>query len=840
MPEALSPVALQGVRVVELAEGIAGPWSARLLGDLGAEVLKVERSGGDPTRRDGPKAREDAPHSALFEYLNWNKRGVQLEPGRAADRESLDRLLAGADILVLGLHPTEVHAGWGLDPQSIAARHPHLVVVAISDFGWSGPHARWRGSDLVLQAAGGIMAVSGLRHREPLKPGLRQAYYCAGLNGAYTAMAALFAARRTGHGSVVDLSVQEVLASELVSVVPAYALTGVLTARRSAGQDPLLSGQPYRVSDGSVTLQVNTLYGPERFAEFFDEPRLARPEYASHRGRILAAAELRAILVERLAQERGRELFARANQAGLLVGLLQDARQLLDCEHLQKREVWAEVGGDATRPGMKLPATLGRLSGTPMTRRRAAPALGECPLPEALESAEAAAQVRPAPAAPAAASGGPLAGMRVLDLSTVFAAPYMAALLRDMGAEVIKVEAPQRLDQLRAGGFGYLIDNAARDEPWNHYNTFQTLHRGKRSIVLDLQTEAGRRLLRDLIAQTDILIDNFTPRVMRGWGMTWEQLREINPRLVMLSNTGYGSSGPWANFRAQGTTLEATMGVGAYGGYRGESAVKIGQSYPDFLAAWSGLSLIMAALVHRQRTGQGQWLDLGMYQLGVCVIPEALIAVQAGEPDPGCRGNEDWGALFSAVLPAAGEDEWLAVSVDHAQGLESLDALIGLPADAGAEARMAALQAWARARPPLAGAQALQAVGVAAAPVNNARDLICDEHLAARGFFEDVDFGGDVGHRPLIGRPYTWAGSGCQVRGPAPHYGADNRAVLDGLLKLPAQEIDALYAAGVVVDRPLAPPEAEPEDLAALVAAGTLKEADPRYREVVAQRRRDA
>ena len=839
MPEAVSAVALHGVRVVDFSEGIAGPFAARLLGDFGAEVLKVERPEGDPTRHDGPKAHDDAPHAALFEYLNWNKRGLQLDPALASDRAAFERLLAGADILVHGHHPLRLDEDWGLSPQRIAERHPHLVVVAISDFGWHGPHARWQGSDLVMQAAGGIMAFSGLREREPLKPGLRQAYYCAGINGAYTAMAALLAARDRGHGSLVDLSVQEVVASELVSVLPAYVLTGIIPARRNASQDPLLSGQPLPVSDGSVTLQVNTLYGPERFAEFLGEPRLARPEYATHRGRVLAATELRGILLERLANESGRELFARANAAGLLAGVLQDAGQLLACDHLREREVWTEVGGDAAHRGMTLPGSLGRLSATPMTVRRAAPAADECRLEDELLAADAAAALRTRPeSGPAVASEGPLAGLRVLDLSTVFAAPYMAALLRDMGAEVIKVEAPHRLDQLRAGGFGYLIDNVAGEEPWNRYTTFQTLHRGKRSIVLDLQTEAGRAVLRDLVSRSDILIENFTPRVMRGWGMTWSQLRAINPRLVMLSNTGYGSSGPWTSFRAQGTTLEATMGIGAYGGYRGESAVKIGQSYPDFLAAWSGLTLIMAALVHRQRTGEGQWLDLGMYQLGVPVIPEALIAVQAGQSDPGCSGNEEWGAAFSAVVPAAGDDEWLALSAADAAMLNRLHSALGLPEDAPAAARDEALRAWARARSPQAGALALQSAGVAAAPVNNARDLVCDEHLLARGFLEDADFGPGIGCRPLIGRPYTWDGSGCAVRGPAPHYGADNRAVLGGLLGLSAEAIDALYTAGVVVDRPVASPQVGPEDLSALVDAGTLKEADLHYRDVVSRRAR--
>lgn len=842
MTDRVSQGALAGVRVIEFGEGIAAPFGARLLGDLGADVIKVERPGGDPVRREGPCAPGSGDHSALFEYLNWNKRSVVADPASEAGRDALHRLLDGAEILLHGFGPGTLDEAWGCSPAELQARHPHLMVVAVSDFGWQGPYAHWHGSDLVMQAMGGIMSFSGLRDREPLKPGLRQSYYCAGINAAYVAMAGYLATCRNGKGSFADLAVVEVVASELVSVLPAYSLLGVLNARRSASQDPLLSGQPLPVKDGFVTMQVNTLYGPEKFAEFLNEERLANPEYASHRARVLAAKEIRAILVERLANESGRELFERANGAGLLVGLLQTADQLLECTQLQERGAWTELpgteGAGANGRAWRLPAQLGRLSATPMAVRRQAPALGETPLEAAVAEAAAASAARVPAVVPDDGGTAPLRGMRVLDLSTVFAAPYMAALLADMGAEVIKIEAPGRLDQLRAGGFGYLIDNESGDEPWNRYTTFQTLQRGKRSLVLNLQTEAGREVLRELVAQSDILIDNFTPRVMRGWGLPYEELAKINPKLVMLSNTGYGSTGPWSSYRAQGTTLEATMGLGAYAGYPGGAAAKVGQSYPDFLAAWSGLTLIMAALVHRQRTGQGQWVDLGMYQLGAPVIPETFIAVQAGQGDVGCRGNEDWNALLSDVFPAKGEDRWVVVSVADEEQLRRLLALVS-PAQASAskDQARAALAAWCAERSPLEAASQLQAIGIAAGPVNDARDLICDPHLNERGFCEDVDFG-RAGKRPLIGRPYVWQGVDVAVRGPAPRFGGDNDYLLRTVLGMDDARVNELRAALVVTDRPLKLPELGPEDLQALVKAGSLKEADPHYREVVATRRR--
>jgi crotonobetainyl-CoA:carnitine CoA-transferase CaiB-like acyl-CoA transferase len=186
---------------------------------------------------------------------------------------------------------------------------------------------------------------------------------------------------------------------------------------------------------------------------------------------------------------------------------------------------------------------------------------------------------------------------------------------------------------------------------WNRSATFQVVNRGKRSLGLDLSCAEGRDVLRELIAVSDVMIDNFTPRVLRGWDLTYERVRDCNPGLVMLSNTGYGSTGPWSEFRAQGTTLEATMGISGVTGYAQGKPSRAGQSYPDFIACWSGLTMLMAALIHRERSGEGQLIDLGMYQLGPVVIPEALLGYQAHGEELARRGPSDIDVLLSAAPP---------------------------------------------------------------------------------------------------------------------------------------------------------------------------------------------
>jgi len=546
-----------------------------------------------------------------------------------------------------------------------------------------------------------------------------------------------------------------------------------------------------------------------------------------------------------LTNETSRDFFTRACEAGHLAGFVQGAAQFLSCPQLASRRVF-HTFGDLAADGtpIRYPATLAALSRTPMQVRTRAPRVGEH-TKEAL-SEVGLAPTREMPPAKPETRVKPLNGIRVIDLSTVFAVPYIGGLLSDLGAEVIKVEAPRRLDQTRAG-FGACFDNDPGPDYWNRATTFQTLNRGKRAIGLDLATEQGREILRELVRSADILLDNFTPRVMRKWGTTYDELREVNPRLVMLSNTGYGSTGPWASFKAQGTTLEVTMGSPQYTGYVRGGPMKAGQSYPDFIAAWTGLTALMSALIDRHRTGEGQWIDLGMYQLGPAVIPEALLHFQISGRELARCGDADLTAMISGVFPARGEDRWVAISVANAAQLEMLANVVPgieplLPGVAdGAESHELgivelAIANWTSELDAAEAADVLQGLGIAAGPVNDARDLVCDPQLRERGFLELADYGPELGHRPLIGRPYRWTSEAAAVAisGRAPRFGEANDYVLRELAGLDDAAIAELRAAGIVADEPLDPPPPRPQDLQLLLSTRILTRVDPDYREVLA------
>jgi len=434
--------------------------------------------------------------------------------------------------------------------------------------------------------------------------------------------------------------------------------------------------------------------------------------------------------------------------------------------------------------------------------------------------------------------------MRVLDLSTVFAVPYLGGLLTDLGAEVIKIEPPHRLDQTRSGGFGPYAENEPGDDPWNRGGVFQVVNRGKRSFVLNLATDEGREVFRKLAAVSDIIIDNFTPRVLPGWGLHYPEMVKVKPDIIMLSNCGYGSTGPWSPYPSQGTTLEATMGITAYSGYADDKPWKIGQSYPDFITCWTGMTAVLAAVYNRRKTGQGQWIDMGMYQVGVALIPEPILQVQIDGQDWQRIGNEDRVHVPSNLFAAKGDDSWIAISVDNDEEWARLAALMG-ESGLASDPRFATEAArrehrdevnqlvavWAREQDAVALMGTLQDSGIACGPVFNARDLFLDPHLKARGFYEMVEHWQPMGTRPVIGRPYRLRNAAMRIAKAAPRFGDDNSYVLRDILKLEETEIAKLYEAQIVTDEPINKVSAGPAALDVMVRNGTLVEVDPHYRE---------
>jgi crotonobetainyl-CoA:carnitine CoA-transferase CaiB-like acyl-CoA transferase len=441
----------------------------------------------------------------------------------------------------------------------------------------------------------------------------------------------------------------------------------------------------------------------------------------------------------------------------------------------------------------------------------------------------------------------PLAGMRVIDISNVISMPYAGGLLSDLGAEVIKIERTARPDTTRTNPNSAVhADNDPGEDPWNRTGTFNVLNRGKKSLTLDLSQPAGRDVLRDLIRVSDILTENFTPRVMRGWGLDYPNAVKLNPNLIMLSCSGYGREGPYAPYPGQATTMEATHGLAHITGYRDDVPSKAGQSFVDFLATWALVMGTTLALRYRNRFGKGLWVDVAMYQLGCTMVADRILDWEANRRLGERIGNRHPWLAPQGCYRCAGDDAWCVISVHDDEEWAALCRVIGRPdlADdqrfATNDARMqnhdaidSIISAWTGVVSKFEAMHTLQAAGVRAGAVFDARDMHLDRHAQARGMLEKVRYPTErkIGERVMIGRPWRLNRLPVSIQGPGPMLGEHNREVIQGLLGYDDTRYAELELAGIVGTRPTGGRPIVRLPMDERVRRGRLASWDPDYKD---------
>ena len=403
---------------------------------------------------------------------------------------------------------------------------------------------------------------------------------------------------------------------------------------------------------------------------------------------------------------------------------------------------------------------------------------------------------------------GPLRGVRVLDLTHVWAGPLGTRILGDLGAVVVKVEAPMGRGPRRYKGglpLGGWLGGAPPAEPWNVNAIFVKLQRNKRSLALDLKTPAGRAAFLELVAVADVVIENFSARAMPELGLGYEALAAANPRIIYVTMPGFGASGPYRDRVAFGPTVEPMSGLTAVMGYGPEEPRNTAMALMDPISAVNAAAAVVDALRRRQRTGKGALVEMSLHEGGVAFCGPWLLEHQLGG-DIRALGNRHPRMAPHGVYRCAGDDAWVAMACrDQADWRTLCRLLPGLPASADLAARMAdhdaidaAVAAWTGRRAKNEAAEALQAAGVPAGAVNITPDMTADPQVRARGFFVPLE----AGPTPMPGNPVKMAGIGSADWTPCPRLGADNRAVLADWLGYDAARIDALEAAGALVDKP--------------------------------------
>lgn len=422
--------------------------------------------------------------------------------------------------------------------------------------------------------------------------------------------------------------------------------------------------------------------------------------------------------------------------------------------------------------------------------------------------------------------GQVLEGVRVIDLGIAWAGVHCTKLLADMGAEVIRVESPVE-PNLRGPakptlGFGIYPNNDPGERPWNRAGMFNERHRNKLGLCLDLTSEEGQAIFHDLVAVSDVLVENYSARVAGKLGFEYERLRPINPTLIVVSMPGMGRTGPMRDAVSYGATLEELSGAAALNGYPDGPAEHSGSYYTDPASGLLAAGAVVAALQHRRRTGKGGHVELSQLEGAVRLVGEAFLGYQMNPQRPRRMGNRHaWAAPHNtfpcrpSTSPDGQEhDGWVAIEVYTDEEFGRLCGAIGRP-DLANDPRYAGglerhrnqdtlepvIAEWTRQRGSLEAAQELQRASVAAGAVLNGYQHLNDPHLAARGFFETVRHP-EAGTFPVLGMHFKLSRTPGSVRTPAPTLGQHNAWVVEELLGRSASDVADLSARRVLATEP--------------------------------------
>jgi crotonobetainyl-CoA:carnitine CoA-transferase CaiB-like acyl-CoA transferase len=808
--------ALAGIRVAELATGVAGPYCGKLLAGLGTDVLKIEPPGGDPSRLAGPFPGDlpDIERSGLFLHLNTSKRSATLDMDAPGAVETLEGYLAAeqTDVLILDMQREDLRRA-GIDLDQLHARLPRLVIADVTTFGLSGPYADYRGGELIAYALSGYMTLTGAADREPIKSYGNLVEYEAGAHAAVGVMAALFAREATGRGQVVDVSVMEAGTFLLGAVEQLAHFYGRIERRNGTrllgfGPEHSYPSTIRPCKDGYVHAHSNNRY-LDLLGALVPHPRLLDPDVLA--AMMAHADEIDAIMDEWLADKTRDEIVQAAQELRLpFTEVMTPGEVMADPNH-RERGSFVEVehpgAGRVLQPGPPF-----RMHGTPW-RMGPAPMLG-APL-----SGERAATTSPASRTVTGTSGGvnarPLDGVRVIDFTNAVAGPIATFILADLGADVIKVESPSGRP-LHAKGTAP-VREGGQDISYNRMMTFNELNHGKRGISLDVARAEGRELFLRLVAAADVVVENFAPHVMGNLGLSYAALKEANPSIVLVSMPAFGLSGGYSARRAYGPGVDAMSGLSHLTGYEDGPPMKPGNFFCDQNAGVHTAFATLAALWHRRRTHEGQLVEMPMIDGEFQVLGDAYIDYAMNGSERMRSGNGHPAMAPHDVFRCAGEDAWVAIAVESEAQWAALARMVGgraLADDmrfATAAARREnraelheTITAWTSNRDHYAVQDILQAAGVPAGAVLNSRELLADPHVVARHGFEYVDVP-DVGPTPYPRVAFRLSGTPVPITKAAPGFAEDNDAVYKGMLGLSADKLAELEAKLIVSRVPVEP-----------------------------------
>lgn len=797
-----------GFSVVEVGSRISSGFCGKLLCDYGAEVTLVEAPEGNTIRRYGTlKNGIDSGNSGLFGYLHAGKQSVSIAK---KDFASMERLVRSADILIFGASNTPSQEEHNLF-EKLSQFHKKLVAIHISAYGLSGPYKDFVGTELTANALSGITQRMGRPDKAPLTMPLAQAGFQAGYAGASAAGCALINQMKSLGGEIIEVSESEALATVHSGfAVTRYQRAGINDKRAGHRMENLPYPQTVLpCADGYIELNTPEGVQWKNLLKMIGSPDWSSDERFRRRGRNSRpplADELDVLFKDWLKDYSKDEFYALCRKYEVPSGPVRTIDEIFIDEQLNARKFFTSIcfsdGNDYLVPGSGC-----GLSKTPAKRNLIVPRVGEHT--EYLESLSSSSQT-PSPSelpnSAAQSPTGPLRGMRILDMGWVWAGAIPGQILADMGAEVIKVESVKRIDYMRLGRPLIGKEPDIEQNPW-----FHAVNRNKKSITVNLKSEAGIKIIKRLAAKCDAVIENFKPGFLTKIGLDYDALSAKNSGLVMLSMSGVGQTGPLSEIPAYAPFLSGLSGLDSLVGYPGEDILGIQQPYADTNAGVTGAFGLITALLHRRRTGVGQHVDLAESEAAIAVIGEAFVNYSMHDFVEKPQGNDRVGFSPCGHYPTKGDDTWIAIAVDSDAQWHSLCEVLGQPdlkersIFANADVRWKNRRLLDKELSFLTKSydsetlfNALQQKRVAAMPLLGPKEILDNAHFRARDAFIDIEHP-VLGKETIFGPMWRMTSNSTSSWTHAPLLGQHTASVMKDVLGMTSDEIKNLASGDVLV-----------------------------------------
>ena len=779
----------EGLRVVDLSTRFSGAFAARMFGDFGADVVLAESPEGHSCRSEPPfaNASDRTESSVIHAFVNWNKRSVVVNNDR--DRNELIRT---ADVVVT----TSFDAEYLADIE--AALNTDAVHLCVTAYGLHGPLQGRQGNNLTLSAHCGWASINGYRDEPPLAMPRNQNGIVGGVTGYIAAAAALRCRESQSAPERVDVSELEAYA---LTVHP-WGVAGVFQGRTAnrgpgGGRPRGSSGPLWNLADGRMNLGLADFHNWTEAMNVCGLPEQGnKPELIPDIGR--HSQDMRDVvegLAESLPKLQRWPVFHALAELRCVIGVVQDISDLVENEHLLAREYFAqtEIAGRQVR----VAGAPAKLQPSPWAIATPAPKLGD----HALSDVTTNRTPDPESKTDRSFAEGPLTGIRVLSFGQAWSGTFATELLALLGADVVQVASVKHPDAFRR--ISNAVPAGVRDEsrtqhPPNTQGHYNSVNLHKREIDLDLTHPKGQEILWQLIPQFDMLIDNFRPTVLPRWGVTLERLHAAKPGMIWASISGYGESGPYSHYPANGATTEPMAGLSSIHGYERDPGMNTGGLYPDPISGYFLVATIMAALRQRDLSGEPQRIDLSMMEAVSAVIGDAVIEYDAcGEvPSPG--GNRHLKHAPHNMYKAA-ELDWVAIAVETEEMWRSLVQIVGdsrfedpaLQNEAARKERETEidqiLSDWLCDKDADTIATRLRDHGICASRVVPLIELYSkpDQTLRDAGFIEKVHHP-ESGSNWMPGRPFRFSTLGTPPIRPAPCVGQHSQEVFEAELGIDA------------------------------------------------------